>query len=110
VSSFAFEVSVALDVSVFIVVSVVLFIELDESIFADVSTELPELLPLQAAIDKETANASRESFKVFFMVVVFNVLIVNAPGGILFGVEKSGSPEVRKLEIHASFGLFRLLD
>ena len=98
VSNLAFEVSVALLESIFIVVSVVLFIELEESAFevscAAESAEFAELLPLQAAIDNEMARASKGSLNAFFMVVVFpvlfNVLIINKIGGILFGVGVGG--------------------
>jgi hypothetical protein len=73
VSTFAFEVSVALPESVFIVVSLVLFIEVEESAFAVSraleSTELPEFLPLQAAIDNEIASASKGSLNAFFMIL-----------------------------------------
>jgi len=68
VSNLAFDVSVALDESVFIVVSAVLFVEVDESTFA-VSPELAEPFPLQAAIDNEIARASRDSLNAFFMVL-----------------------------------------
>lgn len=108
VSTLAFEVSVAFDESTFIVVSLVLFTEVDESTFADVSVELPEPLPLQAAIDKEIASASKGTLNAFFIGILFNVLIINATGGVLFVEEvrksespedgKSGSPEDRKTE------------
>jgi len=67
-------VSVALPESVFIVVSLVVFIEVEESTFAVSrpleSTEPPEFLPLQAAIDSEIARASKGSLNAFFMVCI----------------------------------------
>jgi hypothetical protein len=70
VSVLAFVVSVAaFVVSTFTVVSLVVFMELDESVLA-VSDELPELLPLHAAIDIEMANASNGSLKEFFIMCV----------------------------------------
>jgi hypothetical protein len=75
VSVLALDVSVAgLVVSVFTVVSVLLFD--DESVLAE-SDDPPDLFPLQAATDNEMVMAKRDNLNAFFMIVFFNVLMVN---------------------------------
>lgn len=70
VSVFALEVSVAgLVVSTFTAVSVVVFMDVDESILAE-SVLLPYLLPLQASRDNEMAKATTESLNAFFMMMI----------------------------------------
>ena len=69
VSIFGGVVSVAgLAVSVFTVVSLVLFMDDDESTFAE-SAEPPDFFPPQAANEKEIAIAKREILNVFFMML-----------------------------------------
>jgi len=94
VSVLAFEVSVAaLVVSTFTVVSVLLLD--DESVLAE-SDESPDLFPLQAETDKETAIAKRDNLNAFFMMVFFNLLIHNRfVGKKFFSPER---PEVRKIK------------
>jgi hypothetical protein len=71
VSVFALVVSLAgFVVSTFTVVSLVVLTEVDESVF-EVSEELPELLPLHAAIDTAIANANSDSLNEFFIVFDF---------------------------------------
>jgi hypothetical protein len=82
VSTFALDVSVAgFTVSSLSVVSVLLFIDDDESTFAESflleSPEPAEPLPLHAASDTEIQAAIAQILSVFFMVFCFNVLIAN---------------------------------
>jgi hypothetical protein len=92
VSILAFDVSVAgLTVSIFIEVSEVVLVEEDESTLAE-SAAPPDLLPLQAAKDKETTIAKRVILNEFFMVLMFKMLIINSFEGEMF----VGSPKVRK--------------
>jgi len=84
VSTVAAEVSVAaLPVSTFIVVSVLVLIDVDESTFAE-SAAVPLLLPLQANNDSDRARAKKGSFEEFFMIMLFKVLIFNKFSGRLF--------------------------
>ena len=70
VSTFAAEVSVAgLAVSTFTVVSLVLFIDDDESVLTE-SASLPDFFPPHAANDSVSAQATRDNLIAFFMIVV----------------------------------------
>jgi hypothetical protein len=77
VSVFAFEVSVAgFTVSTFVVVSEVVLDEEEESTLAE-SVALPDLFPLQAATDNETAIAKSVILNEFFMALMFKMLVEN---------------------------------
>jgi len=82
-------------VSTFVELSAVVFIEDDESTFAE-SAELPDLLPLQAATDMETAIAKREILSTFFIVFLIKVLRINIFYEGMFGDRESESPKSRK--------------
>ena len=77
VSTLAAEVSVArFVVSIFIVLSVVLFEEDEESTTAE-SAALPDLFPLHAATDNDTTRAKRDNLIAFFMELIVKILTFN---------------------------------
>jgi hypothetical protein len=85
VSIFAFEVSVAaFTVSTFIVVSEDVLVEEEESTLAE-SVALPDLFPLQAATDNETAIAKHAILNEFFMALMFKMLVENSFAAEMFG-------------------------
>jgi hypothetical protein len=88
VSTIALEVSVALVVSTLTEVSLLLFIDDEESTlaepFCEESDEPPWPLPLHPATDTVTARARIEILIAFFIVLVLNVLVVNNFSGIMF--------------------------
>jgi len=104
VSILAAEVSVAtLPVSIFIVVSVLVLMEVDESTLAE-SAEPAFLLPLQAASDKERASAKKGSLSEFFMRMLFKVLIFNKFDRNLFCEFYSNNHRIGYLKQHTLGG------
>jgi len=86
VSTFAFEVSVAaFTVSIFLVESEVVLDEDEEESTLAESAALPDLFPLQAATDSETAIAKSVILNEFFMALMFKMLVENSFGAEMFG-------------------------
>ena len=87
-SIFAFEVSVAaFTVSIFLVVSEVVLDEDEEESTLAESVALPDLFPLQAARDNETAIAKNAVLNEFFMALMFKMLVENSFDTEMFGLE-----------------------